>query len=402
MDIKIAKWKDNAQSPVVFMIDDIANVLMKKSTSVDLEIGEDWGYATRDKNSMWHFLSKNLLDKFPEIKTTFFLVTDVRASMRLNEAYTYTEAINKDEKFIEFLKYLDNNPNIELSYHGTSHGKAGLKYDDFLQEWETFSSLTEAVEETNRGRELFKKVLGYYPTGGKYCGYMSGEFGDESIAKTGFKWWSYNYDYLKWDKNDKNTSYTFDLEFKQGVVNIPTTVDASTLSLKITNKWFKRKYLKSLYLYFVKDKSIESHLESLYDNQEVISIYEHASPYRTDKVIQYPNIVSDIDNLNYLFSILSKKDVWYATCDELATYYIARENIQIEVRNDSFKLSCNTLPVGELTLVLPYTGVLLELFDENDFFIKKGVLKGDEIIFTHLFDMNINYKLLGAKREIIK
>jgi plasmid maintenance system killer protein len=395
MDIKIAKWKDNAQAPVIFMIDDIANVLMKKSTTDELKIGEDWGYAARDKNSMWHFLSKNLLDKFPKIKTTFFLVTDVRVAMCSEENYTYTQSIDKDKKFMEFLRYLDAHSNVELSYHGTSHGKAGLKYDDFLQEWETFSSLEDAVTETNRGKELFKKVLGHYPSGGKYCGYMAGDFGDASISKTGFKWWSYNYDYLKWDKNDKNPAYTFDLSFNQGVVNIPTTVDASTLSLKITNKFFKRKYLKSLYLYFVRDKSIESHLESLYNNQEVISIYEHTSPYRTDKVIQYPNIVSDIDNLNYIFSTLSQKDVWYTTCDELADYFIDRERVELDVRGNKFQLKSNEVLNRKLTLVLSNLKEEYSLYDMDNNLLVKSIKKNEEYILSYVFHINETYQLLA-------
>jgi len=394
IDVKIAKWKDNAQSPVVFMIDDIANVLMKKSSSSTLAIGEDWGYAARDKNSMWHFLTDNLLSKFPKIKTTFFLVTDSREPMRSDEAYTYTEAIDKDKKFMEFLQYLDAHPGIELAYHGTTHGEAGEHYDNFLQEWETFSSLDEAITETNRGKELFKKVLGNYPTGGKYCGYMSGDFGDTSIEKTGFKWWSYNYDYLKWDKNDTTSSYTFDLTFNQGVVNIPTTVDASTLSLKIINKLFKRKYLKSLYLYFVKKKSIEGHLESLYSKQELISVYEHSSPYRTDNVIQYPNIVSDIDNLNYIFSILAKKDVWYTTCNELADYYIDKNKVVLELEGNQFKLKSNEPLNDSLTLVFSNIKESHSLYDMDNNLLTKPVKKNDKYILSYLFEVNKSYQLL--------
>jgi len=394
IDVTIAKWKENAQSPVLFMIDDIANVLMKKSSSSTLAIGEDWGYAARDKNSMWDFLTHNLLNKFPKIKTTFFLVTDSRAPMRSDESYTYTEAIDRDEKFMEFLQYLDTRPDIELAYHGTTHGEAAENYDDFLQEWETFSSLDEAVSETNRGRELFKKVLGHYPSGGKYCGYMSGDFGDTSIAKTGFKWWSYNYDYLKWDKDDTTPAYTFDLTFNQGVVNIPTTVDASTLSLKIINKLFKRKYLKSLYLFFVKKRTIEGHLESLYKNQEVISVYEHSSPYRTDEVIQYPNIVSDIDNLNYIFSLLEKKDVWYATCNELADYYIDRNRVVVEVEGNQFKLKSDEPLKGSLTLLFPKMKEAHVLYDMSEQRLAKTVMKDNIYMVTYPFEVNKSYKLL--------
>ena len=394
MNIEIAKWKNNAQAPVIFMIDDIANVLMKTNENSALQIGEDWGHAGQDKNSMWSFLSENLLDKFPEIKTTFFLVTDTRVGMRLDEQYTYNEPMDKDEKFIDFLRYLDTHPQVELSYHGTTHGKAGLTYDDYLQEWETFSSLEEAVNTTNYGRELFKKVLGHYPNGGKYCGYKSGDFGDESIAKTGFKWWSYGEDYLKWDKDDKNPTYTFDLSFNRGIVNIPTTIDSSTLSLKIINKFYKRKYLKSLYLYFVKNMSIERHMESLYANQEVISIYEHTSPYRTDGVVQYPNIVSDMDNLIYLFSYLSNKDVWYATCDELADYFIDREKVQLEVEDNRFELKSNEALNSTLTLVLSNLKEAYSLYDMENNLLVKSVKKNETYILSYAFKVNQTYQLL--------
>jgi len=396
MNLKIAKWKNNAISPVIFMIDDIANVVMKKSQDDNLYIGEDWGHFCKEKNSMWDFLYNNLLSKFPEIKTTFFLVTDSRVPMRLNESYTYTEPIDKNKNFMEFLQYLDKKSNVELAYHGTSHGKAAKEYDDFLQEWETFNSLEEAIGQTNKGKELFKKVLGHYPSGGKYCGYQAGDFGDESIAKTQFKWWSYNYDYLKWDKNHDNKEYTFDLNMNQGVVNIPTTVDASTLSLKIIKKLFKRKYLKSLYLFLVKRKTIEGHIESLYQNKEVISLYEHSSPYRTDKVIQYPNIISDIDNLNYLFSLLSKKDVWYATCDELANYYIDRNNIDIKINNNNFKLLSKTPLTDQITL-LSDSKQELYLYDSKENLIQKSISKENKQLFTYKFKINENYTILENK-----
>lgn len=393
MLLEIAKWKENALSPVLFMVDDIANISVKKFQSDTLKIGEDWGQYAQDKNSMWDFLYNNLLKKFPEIKTTFFLVTDKRAPMALGESYTYTERIDKDEKFKAFLQYLHAHPNVELSYHGTTHGTAAVEHEEFLQEWETFATLNEAKVEINRGKELFKSVLGSYPTGGKYCGYEEGKFGASSIAQTGFKWWSYHWDGMMWDKNSTESKYNYDLEFNQGVVDIPTTVDGSTLSLKIVKKIFTKKYLKSLYLYLKEGKTIEGHIESLYNNREVIAVQEHSSPYRTDNRIQYPNIISDMDNLNHIFSLLAKKDVWYATCGELADYYIARENIKIKVDNDRFQLFSDREIESEITLMMPFDGVVFSLYDEEDNFISKFYQKDKKLIITYCFDINKIYKV---------
>ena len=395
MTLQIAKWKDNVTAPVVFMVDDIANVSVKNSKSESLQIGEDWGQYGRDKNSMWDFLSKNLLDKFPHIKTTFFLVTDKRAPMALGEEYSYTQKIDRDEKFIEFLRYLEAQPNIELAYHGTTHGEASIKHEDFLQEWETFTSLDMAVSEINRGEELFKKVLGRYANGGKYCGYEAGKFGDDSIAKAGFKWWCYHWDGVIWDRGVKDSKYSYDLELNQGVVDIPSTVDASTLSLKIVKKFFTRKYLKSLYLYIIKRKTVEKHIDSLYNRGEVISIQEHSSPYRTDGRIQYPNIVSDIDNLNYIFSFLAKKEVWYATCNELAEYYLARLNVTVKmIGNGVFQLLSESDLTIELTLVTPFEGEELSLHDAEGRFLSTFKHRSDELYVTHQFERDKRYRII--------
>jgi hypothetical protein len=394
MILEVAKWKYNAVSPVVFMIDDIANISIKKSKSKELQIGEDWGRYARDKNSMWDFLYINLLKKFPKIKTTFFLVTDKRAPMALGQKYSYTQRADRDKKFIDFLNYLHHHPNVELAYHGTTHGEANIESKDFLQEWERFNTLEETKSEIARGREIFKTTLGSYPTGGKYCGYEEGKFGDDSISQMGFGWWCYHWDGIIWDKNSTDKRYSYDLEFRKGVVDIPSTVDGSTLSLKVIKKLFTRKYLKSLYLYIVEGKTVERHIESLYKEREVISIQEHSSPYRTDDIIQYPNIVSDIDNLNYIFSFLAKKDVWYATCSELADYYIDRVNSKIVyIKDNEFKILSNREKV-ELTLIIPFEGIDLFLYDKDDNFVLKFVHKGGDLVITHDFRVNEVYKIL--------
>lgn len=394
MNLTIAKWKDNCSSPVLFKIDDLANIYVKKSSSKELTIGEDWGQCAFDRNSMWDFLSKNLLDKFPHIKTTFFLVTKKRVSMTQNTDYTYNQPMDGDSKFTNFLKYLHQNPKVELSYHGTTHGISGENIEDFQQEWETFETLSEAIHTIKEGKELFKSTLGDYPTGGKYCGYKEGDFGKDSIAQSAFKWWCYHEDNLIWDKKSTDKRYRYDLEFIQGVVNIPTTVDASNLSLKIIRKLFTRKYLKSIYLYLKEGKTVEKHMESLLKNKEVISIYEHTSPYMSNDTIQYPNIVSDIENLNLIFSLLEKKDVWYATCDEVANYFIDRNNIKIETNNNSFKLLSDRNLNSEITLTLPYEGKNLSLYSEENKFIKNFTHKEEMLYITHDFEINKYYKII--------
>lgn len=397
LNLKIAPYKEDAQAPVVFMIDDIANVSIQKKPNTKLKVGEDWGQYGRDKNSMWDFLSTKLLKKFPHLKVTFFLVTDKRAPMALGESYSHNEAINHDIKFQKFLHFLDTHPNVELAYHGTTHGIAFEQHEDFLQEWETFKSLEEAVEETQRGKELFKSVLGHYPTGGKYCGYAIGDFGDQSIAQSQFTWWCHHWDGILWDKGITDATYSYDLSLNHGVVDIPTTVDASTLSLKMLHRLFSRKYLKSWYLYLFKGKRIEEHIESLYENGQVIAIQEHTSPYRTDGITQYPNIVSDIANLKHIFRLLSKKDVWYATCNELAEYYLDRQSSQIRhIYNDTFMLENPNTLKGELTLTMPYEEGTFYLYDIHQKQLGKFEQKHEKLYITHPFVSNTPYQIIKS------
>lgn len=394
MLLEIAKWRDDAISPVLFKIDDLANIYIKKSKSKELQIGEDWGQCAFDTNSMWDFLSKNLLNKFSHIKTTFFLVTKKRTSMTTDGSYDYNQTMDGDQKFINFLKYLHNHPNVELSYHGTTHGIANKEVASFKQEWETFKTLDEALTTIKEGKELFKSVLSTYPNGGKYCGYKEGSFGKDSIEQSKFKWWCFHEDNLMWDKGITTKYTTYDLKFIQGVVNIPTTVDASNLSLKIINKIFTRKYLKSIYLYLTKNTTVEKHIQSLLNNKEVISIYEHTSPYMTNDTIQYPNIVSDIDNLNLIFSLLAKEDVWYATCNEAAEYFIDRSNTSIKMINkNKFQLISNKKLNSELTLIFPFEGEEFSLYSDENKFIKKFSIKNNKLYITHNFEVNQSYQL---------
>ena len=353
--LKISKWKYNVKSPVVFMIDDIANIYIKNSDLLNLQVGEDWGHFGTSENSMWDFLNKNLYSLFPYIKTTFFLVTDKRAPETLGTKYTYAEAIDKDESFMSFLNMLSKDDKIEIAYHGTTHGYPTNV--SFQHEWDTYESLDQAIETIEGGKTLFKKVLGNYPEGGKYCGYIKGEYGDISINKTNFFWWCREWS----DDLLKNDDSNFELKYFGSTIDIPSTVDGSNLSLKIPQ--MSRKYFVSIYNWFFKKNTLEKRILSLYKKRQIISIQEHSSPYRTDGRIQYPNIIMDIENLKYIFSLLSKLDIWYVTGIEIATYFYLYTNIEIHRTTDSFVFSFkNNVHVQEGSIIT----LIFEEVDSNN------------------------------------
>ena len=100
------KWKNNAQSPVLFFIDDLANKWVDINNDGKIQSEEDWGYAGFDKNGALHFLKKEILSVNCKIKTTFFVVTGKRTDIITNSKIkSISEPINKTDKSKDFLKH---------------------------------------------------------------------------------------------------------------------------------------------------------------------------------------------------------------------------------------------------------------------------------------------------------
>lgn len=350
MDISICKWYNNADSPVLFLIDDFANVWVDTNGNGKIDLEEDWGYGKDGENSSFRFLNDIILKDFKSIKTTFFVPVGVRIGMIENPQIKFvSKMINCDEKTKAFFKNINDNSKYEIAYHGTTHGRVGKTRNDFKQEWEIFKNLDEAIETINKGKEVYKEVFGYNPEGGKYCGYETNEFSDESIDKTGFIWWCRFYNKGLIDDKDCNIGGSdfnplTNLDVKtfgnSGVVDIPSTLNGGLLTgvfnpNKKTLKGIAKVVLKN---YLIKKKISE--INFLLENKLVISIQEHISPSRDDGRRQTPNIFDDRESLKYIFNYLKYKNVWYCTGTELAEYYLTRNKINIkQITKNEFEIS---------------------------------------------------------------
>lgn len=350
MNIEICKWFNNADSPVLFMIDDLANVWVDANGNGKVELGEDWGYHKNAVNSSFRFLNDEILKVFPEVKTTFFTPVGVRVGMIENpKIKSISKLINCDKGTKDFFREIHNDQRFEIAYHGTTHGKVGKTSNDFKQEWELFENVEEAINTINGGKEIYKEVFGQYPKGGKYCGYTSNIFSDESIDKTNFLWWCRycNLDTKNAIKNgyhDKNVygndgfSITnFDIK-KFGdneVIDIPSTVPGNMFNalLYINTKTFKGKVKAILKKHLIHKKINE--IEYLLNHSLVISIQEHIAAARDDGRRQTPNIFDDKESLKLIFNYLKGKNVWYCTGSELAEYVNLRDNIKLTSTNDN-------------------------------------------------------------------
>lgn len=390
MKISKCKYKYNKQAPVMFMIDDLANKYINlKNNSL---IGQDWGGKAFEKNSFWDILNKEILCKFPYVKITMFLVTGRRVPIIINGNNFYSGTIEESETFIAFLNELNKKNNIELAYHGYEHGVPSDNIYKFKEEWEVFKSLDEAIETIEKGKNLFEKVTGSNFVGGKYCGYKFNEFSDKSIVKTNFKWWCRHWDgELFYCNNDK---LSFELEEFDGVVDIPSNIDGSLYSVKNYKKIFTKKYLKSIYLLLKKRITLEKQLEFLIKNRYVISIQEHTSPYRVDDRIQYPNIVSDKENLTYIFNYLKKYDLWYATGTEIAEYYNAFIYSNLEIENNKLKITCNKI-INESELTVEFedeNAIEIILYNEEEK-VKLKKVNNEKFIGEIKIKRNNEYKI---------
>ncbi len=324
------KWKNNADSPVLFFVDDLCNKWIDLNDDGKMQSEEDWGYAGFDKDGAFSYLISNILNINSAVKATFFVpVRGTSSIVRVPKFQVKSNGIDYDNKSIAFFKAVAKNPNFELAYHGTTHGISGEDAKDFKQEWECFNSLDSALKSINAGKEIFRSVVGEYPAGGKYCGYISNSFSDESIDKTGFKWWCrfYNraavdgYDQARYGGDDKDPITAFSVKFfgNNKVVDIPTTIPGSLLSsIFKPAKGIKGVLKKILRPLLIRWKLRE--IDFLLKNNLIISIQEHMSPSREDEERQAPNIFDDKESLKAILKYLKKKNVWYCTGSELAEW----------------------------------------------------------------------------------
>lgn len=394
--MKICKWKYNADSPVMFMIDDLCNSWVDSNGNGEIDLEEDFGTGMYSKNSSMKFLEENILKNFPKVKVNFYVPVGKRIGMLLNSKIKmYSAPINETKEIKEFFYSIHHNPRYELSFHGVTHGQVFEEAKDQKQEWECYNSLYEALETIEKGKNIFKDVTGEYPKGGKYCGYIGSTFGDESIDKSNFLWWhrfwnrgvegGYTEEFCGKEKNPlKNYDIT---EFGENkVIDIPSTINGSLFN--ITSSSTIKKIIKLILKPYFKYK-VKSKFEFLLKNKLVISIQEHICPARDDGKRQGPNIFDDRKSLIEIFNYLKNKNVWYCTGTELAEYYYLRKNIKIVEEKDGFYFDFNKITKKienmDITLLFDKKYSKIILPDKSELKIKNNiatfkVIKGKYVV----------------------
>jgi hypothetical protein len=108
MAVRIANWKNNADSPVLLMIDDLTNAYVKKNGETVVETYGDWGGLFDSDRSFYTFLYKNLVDVFPEIKITFFMITGKINPFNMHQPFSFAERSDYNQKAIKFFRKIKN------------------------------------------------------------------------------------------------------------------------------------------------------------------------------------------------------------------------------------------------------------------------------------------------------
>jgi len=312
------KWFNNYQTPCCLMIDDLTPVAISRAG----EIGafNDWGYLMNTPESLYAYMDRWLLKKYPEIRGTIFLPLESHNYIPLNMGYKIIKR-DIDDSFINFLKFLQDR--FEFAFHGINH--CGDEEDDdgkIIHEYTNpdMDCLDYSVAKVG----LFNEKNGIAFLGGKFPGYSYNDYALLLIEKLGCKWWALDANMINRRNRDNNIKYSQDKSY----ICIPTNTSGDLFrkspSLSILRN-VKRKLKNSFYL------KPEKYIQYLYESRLPITIQEHYQNQRTDGKRQTPNIYDDIKYLDDLFGYLRRLDIWFATCSEIAHYYDSYNNTRIKV-----------------------------------------------------------------------
>ena len=349
MPLEISKWYNNYQAPAVLMIDDLSDAYIEKYPE---SYKNDWGYLCDVRGSAYDFLTKNLLERFPDIKITFFVPYLRHNVINDNTREDYKKFdVGKREVFTRFLRFLESSGH-EIAHHGSNHGiyidKTNLStVNNFKHEWELFKNIEDGLEVTSKGIEIFQKDIGISIVGGKFCGYKKRDNSLEIIDRCGFDYWCD-------DVNFNHKEYAHKIFGQNKVISFPTNVAGNAFvrlnyltgnekkdRQKRVTKYFQPLY--SLLQYF--------HLFKLYKQGYIISIQEHISPATSSGLVQSTNIITDKNSLNTIYNFLENKSIWYATCKEISNYLYIRDNSVVSIEDNYVIIKFNNYKKNKNTII---------------------------------------------------
>ncbi len=304
MLLEKCRWFDGRQAPCCLMLDD----LVPAAVSLDGTLGphNDWGYLMDGPDSLYAFFKERLLDKYPEIRGTIFMPLAAQHSIPDGPGY----AVYRRETEGEFLHFaLSLAPRFELAFHGLRHTlvKDGLRRHEF-------ADIDRETSEENLAAIRNLAPQGIVFQGGKFPGYRHGAGAGEFIIAAGFQWFALDAHMI--NRRHAGSGPGFIPETR--IVTIPTNLGGDAFASRPASTGKLKGLVKKI---LHPGHRPEAHLEYLYRNGLPITIQEHFQNQGPTGKRQRPNVHDDIRSLDRIYGLLRSRDVWHATCSEIARYY---------------------------------------------------------------------------------
>jgi len=367
------KYYNDAQTACTLMIDDLVLAAVTMDGIVDPSC--DWGYQLNKPNSLYRYINQNLLERYPEIKGTFFIPLKSQHYLDEKSGYKILKG-NYNNDFRAFAKEVANH--FDFAFHGIKHTYYADDQDSKKLKYE-FNHLTlDDIPYLRKEIDSFQELTGIEFKGGKFPGYRGNEFAFEIIEKLGFLWWTSFKGYLNYDQSFCKPRY---IGSKHKIIDLPLTFLGDVFNNVLIKNKSKYNFLRQLR---AKRKHLlaEKFLQHLYENRLIITIQEHFQNQTTDGRRQGVNIYDDIESVEKIFEILRGADIWHVTTNELAQYLESFDMTSI-VNNGNDKFTIKYKGRWE-QMFLSFQSSAKELQNQTNGKIYQGIFKNKKWIYNHL------------------
>jgi hypothetical protein len=369
MNINVEKCRyfNGHQTACCLMLDD----LVPAAVSIDGTLGphNDWGFLMDGEGSLFSYFKRFLLDKFPEIRGTFFLPLESHREIARDRGYqVFARPIDGD--FVAFTRRFA--PRFELGFHGIRHafmeGEAPcFEFAGLMPE--QFAGMKAIIDDY--------AAMGIRFSGGKFPGYRFNAAAIGFFSLMGYYWLASGCGMI----NRRSAANRLGIIVDTAIVDVPSNISGDAFNSRMNRGGPFRTLVRNISRPGAFFKP-EEHLDYLYSRGLPITIQEHFQNQGSDGKRQKPNVYDDLPSLERIFGLLRPRDVWHATCSEIAAYYDSFLHTAVIARNGSgFELRYSgPRPSGSLSVAADVP-VIIETATRKRI---SGLRKKDRFIFNNL------------------
>ncbi len=367
MTVEICPYFNDHQTACCLMLDDllpIAVTVNGKATA-----SNDWGFLRDTKGSLYEYLNRYLLEKYPEIRGTIFLPIASHNFIPDDHGYTILRG-EIDPDFVSYLKRIGSR--FEMAFHGIKHSWQDTNNQIHYE----FAEPNLDILSTLKTIENFKHSTGITFSGGKFPGYRYQPMALELLSQGSFTWWALNIEMI----NRVTEQNKIIWNEKQQTVLIPTNISGDIFK---SHSWLSaRTRILSLLLKPWKKSHPVDYLGYLYENRHPITIQEHFQNQTTNGSRQPLNVYDDLWSLETMYGLLRGLDIWHASCGEIADYFFNYINARINKTNSSTFDIVSNISLKPINLTIKTSTPTIYSVSQNK--IIHGIRKNGLWIFNGL------------------